>query len=165
VKPKAGPVFFQNFMHLKLTAERISACVSCSVILSDDHWAAAGYYALQIRDWLADNQFCGRCGQGFKQKEDERALICTGCAHVMYPRINPCIIVSVCNGDRILLARSMRFPNKRLYSVLAGFVEPGETLEECVCREVTEQFICRTGFYKIFHQSSQLGLAQFFLPV
>ncbi len=107
-------------------------------VLSEDEMSAAGY-ALQIRDWLIDNRFCGRCGKILEDKTDERALFCQNCSYVIYPRVNPCIIVSVTDGDRILLARSVRFPKTGFYSVLAGFVEPGESLEECIRREVMEE--------------------------
>jgi NAD+ diphosphatase len=71
-------------------------------------------------------------------KADERAKVCTACGWVVFPRMSPAVIVAVTRGERILLARSPRFPEK-FYSVLAGFVEPGESLEECVQREVKEE--------------------------
>jgi NAD+ diphosphatase len=72
-----------------------------------------------------------------EDKEDERAKICPECGLVNYPRLSPAIIVAVSEGT-ILLAHSPRFPED-FYSVLAGFVEPGETLEDCVRREVFEE--------------------------
>ena len=71
-------------------------------------------------------------------KPGERALQCTACGYLSYPRISPAVIVAVVRGKSILLARARRFP-PGMYSVLAGFVEPGETLEECVVREVREE--------------------------
>ncbi len=107
-------------------------------LISDDFWTAAGY-ALHITAWDREYLFCSRCGQALVYKEDERAKICSKCHLIHYPRINPCIIVALTREDQILLARSGRFPKGTLYSVLAGYVEPGETLEECVRREIKEE--------------------------
>ena len=73
-----------------------------------------------------------------RAKTDERAKICLKCGLINYPRISPAIIVAVVKKNQILLARSERFPTG-FYSVLAGFVEPGETFEDCVKREVKEE--------------------------
>ena len=98
--------------------------------------------AKQIAHWDRDHQFCGRCGVATDALESERARRCPTCGQTSYPRISPAIIVAVTrqmdDGPRILLARNHRFPTGR-YSVVAGFVEPGETLEECVRREVAEE--------------------------
>lgn len=118
-------------------------------LLSEDEMAACGY-ALQIRNWRFDNRFCGRCGVELQDKKDEQALICRGCSHIIYPRINPCIIVAVRDGNKILLARSVRFPKTGFYSVLAGFVEPGETLEDCIRREVMEEVNIRIKNIRYF---------------
>ncbi len=84
------------------------------------------------------NVFCGRCGTRTRQHQKERALWCPACENLIFPRLSPAIIVRITDGDRILLARSPRFiPG--MYSVIAGFVEPGETLEEAVRREVREE--------------------------
>lgn len=84
------------------------------------------------------NGFCGRCGTRTRHHQSERALWCPGCDNLVFPRLSPAIIVRITDGDRILLARSPRFiPG--MYSVIAGFVEPGETLEETVRREVMEE--------------------------
>jgi NAD+ diphosphatase len=88
--------------------------------------------------WSRNHRYCGKCGGLTADKKDERAKICTSCGQVYYPRLSPAIIVAVTKGDRLLLASSPRFRSK-FYSVLAGFVEPGETLEECLKREVREE--------------------------
>lgn len=105
--------------------------------LEDDLLGLAGR-ANQIVNWDQAHQFCGRCGKKMTYKEDERAKICPSCDLINYPRISPAIIVAVIRDNKILLARSPRFPAS-FYSVLAGFVEPGESLEECVAREVKEE--------------------------
>jgi NAD+ diphosphatase len=94
--------------------------------------------AKQVLTWDRNFRFCGRCGQPTIEQSGERAKLCTNCGLTNYPRLCPSIIVSVIKDDQILLARSDRFPDG-MYSVLAGFVEPGETLEECVRREVAEE--------------------------
>ena len=94
--------------------------------------------ALQIMEWDRTHQFCSRCGRPSRDKEDETAKICDSCGFVSFPVVSPAIIVAVSRGKEILLARASRFP-QNTYSVLAGFVEPGESLEECVRREVREE--------------------------
>jgi NAD+ diphosphatase len=94
--------------------------------------------ALEISEWDRTHCFCGSCGSPTALKPGERALECTACGSLSYPRISPAVIVAVIRGKSILLARARRFP-PGLYSVLAGFVEPGETLEECVGREIREE--------------------------
>jgi NAD+ diphosphatase len=88
--------------------------------------------------WSRNHRFCGLCGARTREKSDERALVCEACGLVNYPRVSPAVIVAVVKDRRILLARSRRIPAS-FYSVLAGFVEPGETLEACVQREVREE--------------------------
>jgi len=94
--------------------------------------------ANQIVRWDEAHTYCGRCGEKMVHKPDERAKNCPACRLVNYPRISPAVIVAVTRGDRILLGRASRFPT-RFYSVLAGFVEPGESLEDCLHREVAEE--------------------------
>ncbi len=94
--------------------------------------------AVQIVDWDRTHQFCGRCGVETVDKASERAKECPQCGLLSYPRITPAIIVLVQRKDKLLLARSHRHP-QGLFSVLAGFVEPGETLETAVAREIREE--------------------------
>lgn len=94
--------------------------------------------ALQVAAWSANHNFCGRCGQPARRLVDEFAMHCDHCGHHNYPRISPCIITLVTHGESLLLARSSRFPPGR-YSTLAGFIEPGESAEEALHREVEEE--------------------------
>jgi len=94
--------------------------------------------ANQLILWQRNHKYCGNCGTPMEDKKDERAKECPKCGLINYPRISPAVIVAVLKGNQILLARSRRFPGG-YYSVLAGYVEPGETLEECVRREVFEE--------------------------
>ena len=94
--------------------------------------------ANQLVLWNQNHRYCGRCGSLTENKTDERAKCCPKCGLLSYPRLSPAIIVAVLKDHQILLARSQQMP-KQFYSVLAGFVEPGETLEGCVKREVREE--------------------------
>ncbi|HSB07712.1 MAG TPA: NAD(+) diphosphatase [Thermodesulfobacteriota bacterium] len=102
----------------------------------DLFWVAAR--AVQIVDWDRTHQFCGRCGVPMELQKTERAKKCPRCGLLHFPRLAPAIIVLVERGDRLLMARSRHFASG-MYSVLAGFVEPGESLEEAVEREVKEE--------------------------
>lgn len=84
------------------------------------------------------NRFCGFCGVTMKNKVDEHAKLCPGCGNLVFPKISPAVIVRITDGSRILLSRSPHFPGG-MYSVQAGFVEPGESLEAAVHREVLEE--------------------------
>ncbi|MCP4219916.1 MAG: NAD(+) diphosphatase [bacterium] len=95
-------------------------------------------YAGHISYWDQNTRFCGHCSAPTKRSETERAKICPKCKLTMYPRISPSMITAVVKGNEILLASSKRFKSG-MYSVLAGFVEPGENLEDCVRREVMEE--------------------------
>jgi NAD+ diphosphatase len=106
-------------------------------ILPDNELALASL-AVRIIDFDRTTTFCGQCGAETRMSRIERAKICDRCGLITYPRTSPAIIVLVRNKDTILLARSPRFPPD-LFSVIAGFVEPGETLEEAVHREVKEE--------------------------
>jgi NAD+ diphosphatase len=99
-------------------------------------WIAAR--AVQIVDWDRTHLFCGRCGASLRTKTTERAKECPICGQLHFPRLAPAIIVLVARGRELLLARSRHFL-QGMYSVLAGFVEPGESLEEAVVREVKEE--------------------------
>lgn len=102
----------------------------------DLFWIAAR--AVQIVDWDRTHRFCGRCGVPLNMKTKERAKECPQCGLLYFPRLAPAIIVLVQRGRQLLLARSRHFM-EGMYSVLAGFVEPGESLEEAVVREVREE--------------------------
>jgi NAD+ diphosphatase len=105
--------------------------------VDEDFFRMAGR-AKQIVGWHATHRFCGRCGGKTEPAPGELAKRCTRCGMMHYPRLSPAAIILVERGDLILLARSPGFP-KGLYSVLAGFVEPGESIEETVAREIREE--------------------------
>ena len=106
-------------------------------VLEDVHFALAGR-AIQLIDWDRSHRYCGRCGTPTEAKLEERARVCPGCGFAAYPRIAPAVMALVRREGEILLGRSPHFP-PGMYSALAGFVEAGETLEQCLEREVEEE--------------------------
>jgi NAD+ diphosphatase len=94
--------------------------------------------AVQIMEWDRTNQFCSRCGTKTLRKPEERGKECPNCGELFYPRISPAVIVLIRKGKEILLARSPNFP-PYMYSLIAGFVEPGESAEAAVVREIREE--------------------------
>lgn len=105
--------------------------------INDDLFTLAGR-AVQIIHYQREHQFCGKCGTEMANRESELAKICPSCSFISFPRLSPAVIMSVIRRRNILLARAPRFP-AGVYSTLAGFVEPGETLEEAVAREIREE--------------------------
>lgn len=116
--------------------------------LEEDLFLIAGR-AFQIVNWNRMNAFCGKCGNPTEAKQNELAKLCPCCDSVYYPRISPAVIVAIVRGDKILLAHNRNF-RSNWYSVIAGFVEPGETFEECVAREVMEEVGIRVRNIKYF---------------
>jgi NAD+ diphosphatase len=121
-------------------------------VLDDAHFALAGR-ALQLVDWDRTHQFCGRCGTPTEAKRDERARVCPACKLTAYPRVAPAVMALVKKGNKILLGRSPHFP-PGMYSALAGFVEPGESPEQCVAREVGEEVGVRVSNIRYFASQS-----------
>jgi NAD+ diphosphatase len=110
--------------------------------LLDEPFLQLAGRAVQMVAFNRTNQFCGQCGASMVDQEEDRARRCPNCGLVTYPRLSPAIIIAVTRRIEgrlhLLLARNHRFPAGR-YSVLAGYVEPGESLEECAAREVFEE--------------------------
>jgi NAD+ diphosphatase len=100
--------------------------------------AALSGRAYQILEWDRNHQYCSRCGSPTQLREDERSRACPVCKYTTYPPVTPAIMILVTHGRRLLLARKSAFPPGR-YSALAGFVEPGEMLEDTVARETREE--------------------------
>lgn len=118
-------VGFQNLMALAAT-------------LDEDEWTVAGR-AVQLAEWDRTHRFCGRCATPTDPSPGERARRCPACGLLAFPRLAPAVITLVERDDgRALLARNKSFPVP-MYSAIAGFVEPGETLEGAVAREVKEE--------------------------
>jgi NAD+ diphosphatase len=104
----------------------------------DETMRALAGRAVQIVEWDRTHQYCGACAEPTMLSEQDRSRMCPRCQVPMYPRLAPAMIVAVEREGEILLARSPHFPAK-IMSVLAGFVEPGESAEEAVVREVYEE--------------------------
>lgn len=111
-------------------------------------------YARAMIYWQRRHRFCGDCGHPTRSTEGGFVRTCTNeaCGKQIFPRTDPAIIVLVQSGDRCLLARQASWPPGR-YSILAGFVEPGESLEDAVKREVREEAGIEVN--EIYYQSSQ----------
>ena len=105
----------------------------------------------ELEHWAETNRFCGRCGAEMTPHTDpaERAMKCPQCGFLVYPRITPAVIVLVCKGDKILLQRNThyRLPH---WTLVAGFVDPAETFEEAVRREVREEASLEIGNIRYF---------------
>jgi NAD+ diphosphatase len=94
--------------------------------------------ARQILYWEKMSSHCSRCGSTMERVQATWGKRCLGCGHEHYPHIHPCVIVLIKRGDDFLLARKPEWPPGR-FSLVAGFVDFGESLEECVVREVMEE--------------------------
>jgi NAD+ diphosphatase len=117
-------------------------------VLPEDLRSVAGR-ANQLVSWSRIHRYCGGCGNATRDKPDELAKICPRCGLINYPRLSPAVIVAVTRGNQLLLARNQRFKSG-FYSVLAGFVELGETLEDCVAREVYEEVNIKVKHIRYF---------------
>jgi len=100
--------------------------------------AALSGRAYQLLEWDRNHQFCSRCGTPTAPRGDERSRQCPACRLTTYPPVTPAIMILITHGRKLLLARKKAFPAGR-FSALAGFVEPGEMLEDTVIRETREE--------------------------
>ncbi len=116
----------------------------------DDALFALAGNAQQLLAWARDNQFCGRCGDAMDFHGSERARVCAPCESSIYPSIAPCIITLVRRGQDLLLARNANFPGE-MFSTLAGFIEVGESVEDCLRREVKEEVGVEVGELQYFN--------------
>jgi NAD+ diphosphatase len=100
--------------------------------------AGLAAYAASLLGWHRRHRFCANCGQPTQPRDAGHERRCSACGAHHFPRTDPVVIVRVTDGARLLLGRKADWPERR-YSVLAGYVEPGETLEDAVRREVQEE--------------------------
>lgn len=110
----------------------------------------AGVVGMQLKKWYENHAYCSRCGNKNIPSDKERMLYCEECGFMTYPRISPCVIVGVYNGDKLLLTKYAGRANAR-YALVAGFVEIGESFENAVKREVMEEVgvkVKNIKFYK-----------------
>jgi NAD+ diphosphatase len=127
---------------------RFEHLLSLAARLPDHQWALAGR-AVQLVEWERTHRFCGRCGTATLRAEGERARRCPKCGLLAFPRLAPAVIALVEREGKALLARARTF-GVPMYSCLAGFVEPGETLEQAVRREVREEVGIGLGEVRYF---------------
>ncbi|WP_068475802.1 NAD(+) diphosphatase [Saccharicrinis aurantiacus] len=98
----------------------------------------ASIVALQLRNWYLQHKYCGKCGSETHAKTTERCIECSNCGNIIYPNIAPAVIVAILKGDKLLMAHNANFP-EGFYSIIAGFVDVGETVEQCIQREAMEE--------------------------
>ena len=115
--------------------------------------AALAGRAAQLLEWDRSHRFCGVCGTPTDLQPGERARRCPACQHTAYPRLSPAMMALVWRPGALLLARSPHYP-PGLYSALAGFVEAGESLEDCVHREVAEEVAVQVQGLRYFGSQS-----------
>lgn len=125
-----------------------------SVLAEDTGDAALVLHALGVAEWLFVNRYCPRCGEPLSPRSAGHELVCPN-GHTQFPRTDPAVIMLVTSGEpgaadeRCLLGRQAIWPEGR-YSTLAGFCEPGETLEDAVRREVLEEVGVQVGDVEYF---------------
>ena len=121
--------------------------------LLDGADAAILAYARGLMHWRTRTRFCSTCGAACVPQSAGHVMACGGCGVHHFPRSDPAVIMLVTHGDRALLGQPARFRDLRMFTTLAGFVEPGESLEEAVAREVQEEAGVRVG--NVRYRSSQ----------
>ncbi|MFT7687549.1 MAG: NAD+ diphosphatase [Candidatus Azotimanducaceae bacterium] len=107
----------------------------------------------QIVEWNQNHKFCGQCGNETHIKNSDRSRSCLNCNNHFYPRLSPSIIVLITKGEEVLLAKNVH-ARGNFYSTLAGFIEPGESIEEAVHREVMEEVGIKIKKLKYFNSQS-----------
>jgi NAD+ diphosphatase len=112
--------------------------------------AGRGY---QIAEWARTHRYCGACATAMQAADNEHCMKCPECGMAAYPRISPAMMVLVKKGDAILLAKHTQSPTGR-HSALAGFLEPGESVEDAVHREVFEEVGLKIRDLKYFGSQS-----------
>ena len=122
-------------------------------LMGEELFSIAGR-ALQLNNWMRDWNYCSACSGKLGLSETERAKVCPECGRIYYPVISPAIIVAITRGNKILLAHNKKYPDPKRYSILAGFVEAGESLEDTVAREVFEEVGIRIKNIRYFGSQS-----------
>jgi NAD+ diphosphatase len=134
------PCFLIDMGNEQIEQQHLSA-MGLRALLNEcsDQFFGIAARAWQVALFMRTHRFCGQCGSSMQQIDWEMAVQCSRCQHRCYPRISPCIIVAIRHQRKILLAQGKAQQSRNMYSILAGFVESGETLEQAVHREVMEE--------------------------
>lgn len=109
--------------------------------------------ASELLTWRENNRYCGKCATAMEQQEVEPAMKCPSCGHMVFPTLSPAVMVRIEKDKKILLARNSNFSSP-IFSLIAGFVEAGETLEDAVHREVMEEVGLEVENLRYFHSQS-----------
>ena len=117
----------------------------------------AAMTAWHLFTWYRNNRFCGRCGAKTEHDHKERMLRCPDCGNMIFPRISPAVIIALVDGDRLVLSKYAG-RNYTRFALLAGFIEIGETAEECVAREVMEEVGLKVKNVR-YYKSQPWGIA------
>jgi NAD+ diphosphatase len=132
----------QGYFAISLNAINTAPGVTVNIRLAGNTWnalhASIFAQAKALLHWQAQSEFCGRCGTLMDIKTAGYSASCSACGLIAYPQTHPAVIMCVNDGERVLLGRQAIWPEKK-WSLLAGFVEPGETLEQTVVRETWEE--------------------------
>jgi NAD+ diphosphatase len=117
--------------------------------LKSAKWVMIGAIAGQLVDWDIRHRYCGQCGLEFAFSETDLSKTCPNCTNTEFPKISPAIIIAVLRGRQILLAHNKRFAGP-MYSLIAGFINPGESIEESIHREIYEEVGIRVSNLRYF---------------
>lgn len=109
--------------------------------------------ATQLLRWKENHRYCGHCGNVTVSGQNEHVLTCPSCSALYYPKLTPCVIVLIYKDNNLLLARNIRHKDSPMYSLIAGFIEVGESIEQAVHREVEEEV--GVSITKVEYQASQ----------
>lgn len=132
----------QGYFAISLNAIKPASYVTVNIRTAGNTWdalhASIFAQAKALLHWQAQAEFCGRCGTLMDIKTAGYSAACSTCGLLAYPQTHPAVIMCVNDGERVLLGRQANWPEKK-WSLLAGFVEPGETPEQTVVRETWEE--------------------------
>ena len=136
---KTIPCYCAELVSDNCTADYSRISLRAFYLQAQDISRQMAAHARGVMDLHINFLFCGKCAAPTIPDQGEHARICPSCDLHFYPRVSPAVIMAVTREDEILLARGVNFPDTNMFSVLAGFVSPAETLEACVKREVFEE--------------------------
>jgi len=141
------------YVYCKFTKDTPLLSVADLLLMSETPEVYRAFKAIHLARFFCDHRFCSRCAEALQHHTTIARADCPGCGKQVFPRISPAVIVAVHRDTKLLLARFKRYGTHKRYSLISGFVDPGETLEQCVQREVFEE--CGISVKSITYQCSQ----------